>query len=175
MSSDFDGLHIFPAPCSRYEQFVNPYSNLNKNQPRRARFAAPIAEWTSAKKAGCIYTVVQAMKENLQSRGSNVESQKSKKLAYKPARGLSAVTGRCTEPGCCWVFASAADKERHVRLVHRKTESHKSGSDSMHSECDSAPQAKKQKVYKTCNVCLKAFPSAHYLTKHKQEAGHKKK
>ena len=47
--------------------------------------------------------------------------------------------------------------------------------DSMHSECDSAPQAKKQKVYKTCNVCLKAFPSAHYLTKHKQEAGHKRK
>ena len=47
--------------------------------------------------------------------------------------------------------------------------------DSMHIECDSAPQAKKQNVYKTCNVCLKAFPSAHYLTKHKQEAGHKKK
>ena len=47
--------------------------------------------------------------------------------------------------------------------------------DSMHIECDSFPQAKKQKVYKTCNVCLKVFPSAHYLTKHKQEAGHKKK
>ena len=45
----------------------------------------------------------------------------------------------------------------------------------VHSECDSAPEAKKQNVYKTCNVCLKAFPSAHYLTKHKQEAGHKKK
>ena len=98
-----------------------------------------------------------------------------KKLVYKPAGGLSVVTGRCTEPGCCWVFTSAAVKERHVRLVHRKKESRKSGSDSMHSECDSAPQAKKQKVYKTCNVCLKAFPSAHYLTKHKQEAGHKKK
>ena len=43
--------------------------------------------------------------------------------------------------------------------------------ESMHSECDSAPRAKKPKVYKTCNVCPKAFPSAHYLTKHKQEAG----
>ena len=98
-----------------------------------------------------------------------------KKLVYKPAGGLSAVTGRCTDPGCCWVFASAADKERHVRLVHRKKESRKSGSGSMHSERDSAPQAKKQKVYKTCNVCPKAFPSAHHLTKHKQEAGHRKK
>ena len=83
---------------------------------------------------------------------------------------LSAVTGRCTEPGCCWVFASAADRERDVRLVHRKR-----GSDSMDSECDSTPLAKKQKVYTTCNVCLKAFPSAHYLTKHKKETGHKKK
>ena len=98
-----------------------------------------------------------------------------KKLVYKPAGGLSVVTGRCTEPGCCWVFTSAADKERHIRLVHREKESRKSWSDSMHNECDGAPQAKKQKVYKTCNVCLKAFPSAHYLTKHKQEAGHKKK
>ena len=75
MSSDVD---IFPAPCSRYEQFVNLYSNINKNQPRRARFAAAQAEWTSAKKAGRIDTVIQAMKKNLQSRGSNVESQKSK-------------------------------------------------------------------------------------------------
>ncbi len=110
MSSDFDGLDIFPAPCSRYEQFVNLYSNMNKNQPRRPRFAAAKAEWTSVKKAGRIDTVFQAMKENLQSRCSNVESQKSKKLAYKPAGGLSAVTGRCTEPGCCWAIASAADK-----------------------------------------------------------------
>ena len=78
MSSDFDGLDIFPAPCSRYEQFVNLYSNINKNQPRRARFAAPQAEWTSAKKAWRIDTVFQAMKENLQSRGCNLESQKSK-------------------------------------------------------------------------------------------------
>ena len=77
MSSDFEGLDIFPAPCSRYEQFVNLYSNI-KNQPRRAHFAAAQAEWTSAKKAGRIDTVYQAMKENLQSRGSNVESQKSK-------------------------------------------------------------------------------------------------
>ena len=148
---------------------------MNKNQPRRPRFAAAQTEWTSVKKPGRIDTVFQAMKENLQSRGSNVESQKSKKLAYMPAGGLSAVTGRCTELGCCWGFASPADKERHVRLVHRKKECRKSGSDSMHSECDSAPQAKKQTVYKTCNVCLEAFPSAHYLTKHKQEAGHKRK
>ena len=77
MSSDFDGLYIFPAPCSQYEQFVNLYSNINKNQPRRARFAAAQAEWTSAKKAGRMDTVFQAMKEKLQSRGSNVESQKA--------------------------------------------------------------------------------------------------
>ena len=70
--------NIFPAPCSRYEQFVNLYSNINTNQPRRARFAAAQAEWTSAKKAGRIDTVFQAMKEKLQSRGRNVESQKSK-------------------------------------------------------------------------------------------------
>ena len=52
MSSDFDGLYIFPAPCSRYQQFVNIYSNINKKQPRRARFAA-------------VQAVLQAMKENL--------------------------------------------------------------------------------------------------------------
>ena len=39
----------------------------------------------------------------------------------------------------------------------------------------SAPLTKKQKVYTTSNVCLKTSPSAHYLTKHKQEAEHKKK
>ena len=78
MSSDFDGLHIFPASCSRYEQFVNLYSNINKYQPRRARFAA-----------GRIDTVFQAMKENLQSRGSNVESQNSKFRSFSSAKTLA--------------------------------------------------------------------------------------
>ena len=70
MSSVFDGLDICPAPCSRYEQFVNLYSNINRYQPRRAGFAAAQDEWTSAKKAGRMDTVFQAMKENLQSRAT---------------------------------------------------------------------------------------------------------
>ena len=56
MSSDFDGLDIVPAPCSRYEQFVNLYSNINKINQDESVPRQP----------------------NLQSRGSNVESQKSK-------------------------------------------------------------------------------------------------
>ena len=74
-------------------------------------------------------------------------------------------------PGLIWIKKKIgkSSKNKVLRLYNSLL------ADSMHSECDSAPQAKKQKVYKTCNVCLKAFPSAHYLTKHKQEAGHKRK
>ncbi len=42
---------------------------------------------------------------------------------FSPSEGLRGVIGRCSEPGCLWVIASAADRDRHIRLVHRKKES----------------------------------------------------
>ena len=63
-----------------------PILEHKQKSTKTARFAAAQAEWTSAKKAGRIYTVVQAMKEKLQSRGSNVESQKSKFRSFFSAK-----------------------------------------------------------------------------------------
>ncbi|XP_070176491.1 uncharacterized protein [Littorina saxatilis] len=92
--------------------------------------------------------------------------------AYTTSLGVGGVTGRCTEPGCCWVFGSAADENRHTRLVHRtKCARGKRESD---RDIDGTPPAKKTKYYTTCRVCDKTFPSPHYLNKHKTETGHKK-
>ena len=148
MSSDFDGLDIFPAPCSRYEQFVNLYSNINKNQPRRAHFAAAQAQWTSAKNAGRVYTVVQAMKENLQSRGSNVESQKSKFRSFFSAK-------HHVDAGI-YSHASVYNKPPRIGYFNHNVVGRTS-----RLFCRRGGWIN---VYKTCNVCLKAFPSAHYLT-----------
>jgi len=91
---------------------------------------------------------------------------------FKPSEGLCGVIGRCSEPGCCWVFSSAADRERHTRLVHRK-KSRKRGCSESEGTAGSSP-AKKAK-YTTCSVCDRVFPTPHYLNKHKKEMGHMKK
>ena len=89
------------------------------------------------------------------------------------SEGLCGVIGHCSEPGCCWVFFSAVDRERHTRLVHRKKESRKRGCSESEGTAGSSP-AKKAK-YTTCSVCDRVFPTPHYLNKHKKEMGHIRK
>lgn len=94
-------------------------------------------------------------------------------LSYEQLCAVPMLFEQQAEPGCCWVFGSTADRDRHTRLVHRqKKDSRKRGSN---SDSDSAPPAKKAKVYTTCKECDKTFPSAHYLNKHKKETEHKNK
>ena len=90
---------------------------------------------------------------------------------YVPDEGLSGVTGRC-EDGCCWVFASAADRDRHMRLVHRRRHGAKRCGGS--GDSVDAP-AKVRARYTTCKECHKDFPSPHYLLKHKKDTGHMQK
>ena len=64
-----------------------------------------------------------------------------------------------------------ADKDRHLRLVHRKKDIRKR----LFSGEEKESEAKRVKSYVVCKFCDKSFPTPHYLAKHKRETGHVQK
>ena len=93
-----------------------------------------------------------------------------KDVQYKTTHGLRSQVECCTEPGCFWVFSSAADSERHMRLVHRQ-KGRKRAADS-DTVAEGAFRVKKAKAYTVCRMCNKTFSGPHFLKKHRKETGH---
>ena len=85
------------------------------------------------------------------------------KTTALPGQHLSVDITRCQQPGCRYVFSSAADQARHHQLVSRLSAAQTPSAN---------PQVHRCTFTTGGDVCGLVFRSRHLLSQHKKSAGH---